>query len=194
MHLRTSLELLLAITGITVLSGYGCNDDILADPGFDVWCGDQLCTWVVEHGKVGKAATWDTMDEGAALAGPRAAISQYAPIDEYDADSICFSLLADTDDGATLYLELDFGDDGVIEYGYAIPSDDWERVALHAAAPRHYTGLRIRVVKEGWHRGVIAQVRATDHKLEDCGEGTIVMSPRYDLDDFVHDHDHDTGF
>jgi hypothetical protein len=194
MRTRTIIEIALSIAGITMLSGSGCNDDLLADPGFDIWCGDQLCTWEIERGKVGKAATWDAMDEGAALAGPRAAISQYAPIDEHDATSICFSLLADRDDGASLYLELDFGDDGVIEYGYAIPSDDWQLVALHAAAPRHYTGVRIRVIKEGWHRGVIAQVRATDDNLEDCGVGAIKMTPRYDLDDYVHDYDYDTGY
>jgi hypothetical protein len=192
MRMRTSIEIFLTLTGVTVLSGYGCNDDLLADPGFDIWCGDQLCTWEVEHGKVGKAATWDAMDEGAALAGPRAAISQYAPIDEHDADTICFSLLADSEPGATLYLELDFGDDGTIEYAHSIPSDDWELVALHAAAPRHYDGVRFRVVKEGWHRGVIAQVRATDHNLEDCGEGTIVMQPLVDID--AYHHDHDTGY
>lgn len=190
MRMRTSIEIFLAFTGITLLSGYGCTDDLLADPGFDMWCGEQLCNWEVEHGRVGKAATWDAMDEGAALAGPRVVISQYAPIDPRDAHSICFSLLADADDGASLLLELDFDDDDIPEYAHTIPADDWELVRLWAVAPGDYQGVRFRIVKEGWHRAIIAQVRATDASYDGC-EGALVLDP---LPGATIDPWHDTGF
>jgi hypothetical protein len=188
MRERTPFEILLAATAVTLLSGYGCNDDLLADPGFDMWCGEQLCNWEVERGRVGKAATWDELDEGAALAGPRVVISQHAPIDAWDADAICFSLLADTYAGAALFLELDFDDDGEPEFFHEIPSDAWELVSLWAPAPRDYSGVRFRVIKQGWDRGVIAQVRATDASLEGC-EGALELEPLVELNTAL-----DTGF
>ena len=30
---------------------------VLRDPGFDLWCGDELCAWKLERGEVKRVAT-----------------------------------------------------------------------------------------------------------------------------------------
>ena len=178
MRTRTSIELCLALVGITMLSGTSsCDDDLLHDPGFDMWCGDELCAWTVEYGAIEKVATWHELDEGALLHGPRTSITQYADITDMDADCIYFSLLADAGDDATLILELDFLGDGTIEYSHEIPADDWESVGYHITPPEHYRGVRFHVRMEGTGRAVIAQVRAQEVYAEECHAAPIEIEP-----------------
>ena len=48
----------LAFIGVLLLSGFdACDNDILQAPGFDLWCGDELCSWVVEEGEVERVAS-----------------------------------------------------------------------------------------------------------------------------------------
>jgi len=171
----------LAAIGLTVLCGYeACGADILDDPGFDLWCGDELCSWEVEEGEVEKVPTWHEQDEGASLVGPRVAISQLAEVTNLDVRCVYFTLLADADPGATLSLELDFLDDGVTEYDHEIPAEDWENIGYHVAAPDWYDGLRFRIRKVGDERAVIAQVRAQSVPSDECVEAPLDLYGRPD--------------
>ena len=49
---------------------------VLRDPGFDLWCGDELCAWKVERGDVKRVATWHEADAGVELVGGDVAIEQ----------------------------------------------------------------------------------------------------------------------
>ncbi len=188
MRTRTSIELCLALVGITMLSGTSsCDNDLLHDPGFDMWCGDALCSWAVEYGDIQKVPTWHELDEGARLFGPSTSITQYADFGHHDADCVYFSLLADAGDDAHLTLELDFLGDGSIEYSHAIPADDWELVGYHITPPVQYSGVRFHIRMEGSGRAVIAQVRAQSAAREECTAAPIVLEqgqPPFD----------DTGF
>ncbi|MFH1469304.1 MAG: hypothetical protein ABIO70_33275 [Pseudomonadota bacterium] len=176
-----AFQLTLTALGITVLSGYSsCGEDILADPGFDLWCGDQLCTWEVEEGEVEKVPTWDERDEGASLVGPAVAISQPAAVSGLGARCIYFTLLADADEGATLRLQLDFLDDGSVEYDQEIPAEDWENIGFHITTPDWYDGLRFRIRKDGDERAVIAQVRAQSVPYDDCTAAPLELNDRPD--------------
>ncbi len=168
MSTRRIIELALAAVGLTVLSGSSCDNDLLHDPGMDMWCGEQLCSWTTEYGEVRKVATWHEMDEGAQLRAPATAMSQLAWIDQHDADCIRFSLLADRDDDARLYLEIDFDDDGVLEYSHEIPSDDFELATFHVETPGTYEGVRFRVRSQGWGHAVVAQIRAEGVASGNC--------------------------
>jgi hypothetical protein len=179
MTMRFPLPFLAALAGLTLLTGStsSCADDLLNDPGFDMWCGDELCAWKIEYGDVHQVPTWHELDEGAQLLGPRTAISQASPIDEQDAECIHFSLVADADEDAVLTLELDFMDDGSIEYSHEIPADDWETVSYHITPPTRYLGLRFRIRMEGEGRAVIAQVRAQEAYHDDCHSPPIELEP-----------------
>ncbi len=179
MDKRFPLPFLAALTGLALLTGStsSCSQDLLDDPGFDMWCGEELCSWQVEYGEVQQVPTWHELDEGAQLLGPRTAISQVSPIDEHDAECIRFSLVADADEDATLTLELDFMDDGSIEYSHEIPADDWETVSYHITPPTRYLGLRFRIRMEGEGRAVIAQVRAQEAYHDDCHSPPIELEP-----------------
>ncbi len=173
------LELTLALLGITVLSGYSsCGEDILGDPGFDMWCGDQLCSWEVEQGSVERVPTWHEQDDGASLVGERVAISQYAAIDQLDVSCIYFTMLADADPGATMLLELDFLDDGQPEYVHEIPAEDWENIGYHITPPEWFWGVRFRIRKEGEERAVIAQLRAQVESADACTAAPLELSDR----------------
>ena len=181
--MRTAHAVQVALTalGITVLSGYeACGSDILADPGFDLWCGEQLCSWDVEEGAVERVPTWSEYDEGASLVGERVTIGQSADITDLDARCIYFSLIADADPGATLSLELDFLDDGSAEYSHEIPAEDWENLGYHVTTPDWYDGLRFRVRKVGDERAVIAQLRAQSVAEDDCASEALELNERPD--------------
>ncbi len=176
MATKHRLELALAAIGILVLSGYSsCGEDILQDPGFDLWCGDQLCSWEVEEGSVERVATWHEKDEGASLVGERVAISQTSDITHLDVGCIYFSMIVDADPGATVSLELDFMDDGSAEYSHELPAEGWENIGYHITPPAWYQGVRFRIRKVGDERAVVAQLRAQAVAAEDCTSDALVV-------------------
>jgi len=178
MRTFTSTNAITTLAGVGLLATVAaCDDDLLHDPGFDMWCGGQLCAWTIEYGGIQKVPTWHEMDEGARMFGPATSITQLADIDQGDADCIYFSLLADADDNAHLTLELDFLGDGSIEYSHAIPADDWELVGYHITPPAHYSGVRFHIRMEGSGRAVIAQVRAQEASIENCTAAPIELEP-----------------
>src|SRR5688572_3846364 len=80
---------------------------VLRDPGFDLWCGDQLCAWKLERGEVKRVATWHEGDAGVELVGPDVAIAQLTPVNSGDDTCIQFNLVANVDENAEVYLNVD---------------------------------------------------------------------------------------
>ena len=136
------------------------TDDLLLNASFDLWCGDELCGWEVEAGEVIQVATWHEMDSGAELRGDYVALSQFAPAGPGEAACVEFSLLADADDGAELELQLDYLDDGIVDWSSPISAEDWSATSFKVRSPVWFEGIRFRIVKQGDARAVIAQVRA----------------------------------
>jgi hypothetical protein len=169
-----------SMLGVISLGSMGawssCDQDLLGDPGFDMWCGDTLCAWDIEEGKVEKVATWHEKDQGASLVGSAVAISQLSEADSDGLDCIRFELVAEVQDGAHLTLEMDFMDDGVVEYSHPLVTNDWENVAYTVTPPETFAGVRFRIKKSGDARAVIAQVRALSVPADECGDDAIAIT------------------
>ncbi len=163
---RARLAPLLALASIGATKS--CSGDLLGDPSFDLWCGDTLCNWEVEAGRVEKVATWHPSDAGASLVGGVVAISQYADATARDADCIRFDLTGDVDEGVQLSIEMDFYDDGIVEVSHPMTTDDYQEVSYVVTAPDQFDGIRFRIRKVGDGRAVLAQVRARAVEQTSC--------------------------
>lgn len=154
---RLSLTIIL-LASIALLPGWTCGEPLNLDPGFDMWCGDQLCAWVIEKGDVQRVSTWHRSDYGAELIGSDVAISQLVST---RVSCFHFALQADKDEGVELGLEMDFLDDGSVEYSHPLPSNDYSLVEYNINAPTWYDKVRFRITKKGPGRAVVAQVKIT---------------------------------
>lgn len=168
---------LLAVASFFLLSGYSSCDPVLENNGFDLWCGDELCTWQVEKGDVERVTTWHSGDYGVALLGDEAAISQLRDIDSRQVSCLRFDLVVKAELTAEVTLELDFYGDGTSDYRQPIPSSDWASVSYLVPLPASYQGIRFRVRKNGPGQVVLAQIYADD--VEDCVNpaATLVARP-----------------
>src|SRR5678809_894434 len=70
------------------LGATDCSGGITRDPGFDLWCGDALCTWKIERGAVRRVPTWHEADAGVELVDPDTAIEQFTPVNSGDGTCI----------------------------------------------------------------------------------------------------------
>ena len=57
------------------LAGVSCDPDVLNDPGFQFWCGDQLCDWSVD-GEVERVPTWHDNDYAVEMIGSPVILQQ----------------------------------------------------------------------------------------------------------------------
>lgn len=163
---------LLALTLLMMGTGE-CGEPILKDTGFDIWCGDKLCAWTVESGDIKRVPTWHRSDFGVELVGDFVALSQVAT---KKASCLEVALQANADEGVSLTLELDFFDDGKVDYVQPLLSDNWQTARHNITPPTYYEGLRVRVVKRGAGRAVIARIRIATGT--DCKDPPIDTTER----------------
>ena len=143
-----------------VIFATGC-DDIIKDPNFHTWCGDQLCSWKPESGEIRKAPTWHKNDTGVELLDSNAAshitaISQVVKGSTYKC--LEFSVIADVAAEAQVYVELDFGADGTVEYEQQIAAVGFRLQKTQITAPAHYANMKFTLAKRGSGRAVLAQM------------------------------------
>ncbi|MCB9656950.1 MAG: hypothetical protein H6726_04800 [Sandaracinaceae bacterium] len=53
----------------------GCEEEV-EDPSFQAWCGDTLCAWDVEAGRIARVGTWHPSDYGVDLVETPTVLSQ----------------------------------------------------------------------------------------------------------------------
>jgi hypothetical protein len=174
MRKLTSILFFAAIA--TQLGATDCGK-ALRDPGYDLWCGDDLCAWKVERGEIKRVATWHEGDSGVELVGTDTAISQLSPVDSGDGhcrdladgsrsctypDNVCLelSLLANIDDGAAVDLNLDVFNDGTIEHTQRLPIGTWQRVAYKIVIGQPFAGVRFQLAKSGSGTAQLANIGA----------------------------------
>ncbi len=150
-----------------------CGDNLLADPSFDLWCGDKLCAPWESKGKVTRVGTWHDYDYGAALQDG-AVLSQLTSHDSVQC--IEFEVIADVDAKAEVWLELDFRDDGSSEYKQLIPESHWAKLRYLVKAPSWYDKLRFILRKQGTGRAVLAQIKATPS--DECSGSAVPLLHR----------------
>lgn len=139
----------------------GCGTpgpQVTRDPGFDLWCGDQLCAWKVFEGDVKKVPTWHEKDAGVALLGTNAGIEQTAPVDMYDATCLRFSLLSRSATSVQLQLEVDINGDGSVETVERFPAGNWQKLVYDLKLATPYRGVRFAITKAGTGEAEVAQL------------------------------------
>jgi hypothetical protein len=157
--MRLPLSFVLAVAAFTQVGATDCGT-ILKDPGFELWCGDSLCSWKLLRGEVREAPTWHKDDTGVELIGTDVAISQLTPVTRSDGPCIRFDLVANVDENAEARLELDISGDGTIDHSERMPTSRWKPLSykLHIQAP--YSGIRFILSKKGTGKAVFAQIAA----------------------------------
>ena len=142
-------------------TGGGCGDGpIIRDPGFDLWCGDQLCAWKVERGSAMRVATWHEGDSGVELIGPDAAIEQLSPVTSGDGRCIKFDLVSNVEDNAEVYFNVDVQSDGTLEMHERLPTSHWAPLTYNIFVPVSYNGVRFEITKRGAGTAVLANIGA----------------------------------
>ncbi|MDX2093101.1 MAG: hypothetical protein SFX73_34985 [Kofleriaceae bacterium] len=155
--MRLRFSFLLLALALPQLGATDCGG-ITRDPGFDLWCGDELCAWKTVRGEIRRAPTWHEKDAGVELLGPDAAIAQLTPVTSYDATCIRFDLVANVEESAEVMVGIDVFGDGQIEREERIPTATWKPVSFKVPIEGPYSGIRFEIAKRGTGRAVIAQV------------------------------------
>jgi len=157
---RTVSTAAIAIAAAGQLGATDCGGGITRDPGFDLWCGDALCAWKVEHGTVRRVPTWHEADAGVELVDPDTAIEQFTPVNSGDGTCIRFDLISNVDEDAQAELVVDIYGDGTAERTFEVPTAPWHPVSYEFAVVSPFTGIRFEIAKRGPGRAVVARMRA----------------------------------
>lgn len=168
------------IVVIAAASQVGSTDcgQALRDPGYDLWCGDQLCAWTVDSGRVQRVATWNEGDYGVELLDEGTQISQLSPITNTDGDCIEFDLIADVDNDAQVTLGMDVFGDGTTEFTTLIPTSNWKPLSFSVAIHGRYDGIRFLLTKTGFGHARLANIAAKI--TPDCPLLTVQPQPAPD--------------
>ena len=160
-------QLLIAAVAASQLGATDCGQ-VIRDPGFDLWCGDKLCTWKVVRGDVKRVDTWHEGDSGVELVGDDAAIAQLSPVNHHDGTCIQFDFVANVDEDAEAFLNIDVYGDGSIERPERIGTSKWKPFSYKLRIAKPFTGIRFELAKRGRGRAAFAQVGA---RIADGCEG-----------------------
>ena len=157
--MRIQYSLPIILLAATQLGATDCGT-VIRDPGFDLWCGGDLCTWKVVRGDVKRVDTWHEGDSGVELVGLDAAIAQLTPVDHHDGTCIRFDFLANVDENAEARLDIDVYGDGSIDHTERIATSNWNPISykLRIAAP--FTGIRFELAKVGPGKAAFANIAA----------------------------------
>lgn len=154
---RVFSSILLAIGAVSL---NGCDEpDLLKDPTFQSWCGDTLCAWTTEHGAVRKVPTWHELDYGIAFVSTGTRISQVV---SRPATCLKFTAVGNVDPSAQLTVDLDFNNDGSVDFTYVVPAAQWERFEMDLTAPVHYDTFKFTITKKGGGTAQLAEMRLQD--------------------------------
>jgi len=178
MRAFSTFVLLVAAASQMGATGGGCDHPIIRDPGFDLWCGDSLCTWKVVAGEIKKAPTWHSKDAGVEFLGAEAIIEQTSPVDSGDGHCIKFDLVANVEDTAEVKLEVDVYADGSIDYDSPIPTSAWKPLTYLLRLDGDYRGVRFQLSKHGNGTATLAQIAAYIVPAQDCeGFDAVTVAP-----------------
>jgi hypothetical protein len=137
--------------------GADCEGNVVQDPTFRDWCGDALCDWTLDSGRIQRVPTWNADDFGVSFLDPGTQISQVTS--ESQATCLLFKTVADIDPAAQMTLLVDFGNDGHIDFQAPLGATDWHEVQAEISAPPQYTGITFHVRKEGTGTAVLAEMQ-----------------------------------
>ena len=148
-----------ALLAASQLGATDCGQ-VIRDPGFDVWCGESLCSWKLVRGDIEQVGTWTEGDSGVSFLGEDTAIQQVTPVNSSDGACIRFSMIADVAENAEVFLDIDVEADGTVERRERVGTTSWQKVTflIYLAAP--YDGIRFELAKRGLGHAVLANIGA----------------------------------
>jgi hypothetical protein len=157
-NIRTKLRFftLAAVAMISSVMIAGCDQELIDDATFRLWCGDQLCSWKLDAGHIAQAPTWHKNDHGVELLDTPTTISQEL---KKSAQCLIFTTIADVEASAQVTVGLDFTGDGIIDYEQPVSATGFREVKTEVTAPRSNVLPRIFITKKGVGRAVLAQIR-----------------------------------
>ena len=173
--MRLPLSLILLVGAGSQLGATDCGQ-ITRDQGFDLWCGDVLCTWKLERGELKRVGTWNEKDSGVEMVGDDVAFEQLTPVTSSDTTCIRFELLANVDESTEVRLNVDVFGDGSVEYSERIPTSHWKPLSYKIPVRAPFNGIRFELAKHGGGKAVLAQLQAETAPSTDC-EGFTVVEP-----------------
>lgn len=151
---------------------------VLRDPGFDLWCGEELCAWKLERGEVKRVPTWHEADAGVELVGSDVAIEQLAPVNSGDGNCIRFDLVANVAANAEVYLNVDVQGDGTLEMHERIPTSNWKPLSYNFTVVPPYDGIRFEITKKGAGTATLANIGAEIAQDQCIGLTPLDPGPR----------------
>ncbi len=165
--LQRALVAVAAAAGIVTL---GACDDVIQDPTFRLWCGDdKLCSWNVDSGRIRRAATWHEDDWGVSFEETPTRISQTL---RSTPPCLLFTTVANVEPTAQLAVELDFDGDGKVDASYPIPQAAWREEKTLISAPDVYgPNATLAIHKRGPGRAVLAELRV--QKRDTCDRTSV---------------------
>lgn len=154
---------------VLVFGQIGATDcgTVIRDPGFDLWCGDSLCSWKLTRGDIDRVGTWNAGDSGVSFVGADTAIQQLAPVNSFDGDCISFNMIANVSPQAEMVLNIDLEGDGTIEKTESIPTSSYQPLNFLISIRGSYDGIRFELAKTGTGEAVLANISA--EISDNCG-------------------------
>jgi len=170
--MRLSLSIVIAVAAASQLGATDCGQ-ITRDQGFDLWCGDVLCTWKLERGDIKRVGTWNEHDSGVEMVGDDVAIEQLTPVTSGDTTCIRFELIANVEEAAEVRLNADVFGDGSVEFSERLPTAHWKPLSFLIPIRAPYQGVRFELTKRGSGKAVVAQLQA-ETATGECDGFTVV--------------------
>ncbi len=169
---------IVAVVAFTQMGNTDCGQ-IVKDPGFDLWCGDALCAWKTERGTIARVPTWHEGDSGVQLVDADTAIEQLTSFNSSDGDPnnrgcLVFDLVANIDDSAEVYLNVDVEGDGTLEMHERLPTSSWQPLSYSIQIKLPFDGVRFEIAKTGTGNAVIANLGVT---TSDTCSGITPLDP-----------------
>jgi hypothetical protein len=154
-----TIPLAMMVVAATQMGATDCGQ-VLKDPGFDLWCGETLCSWKLVRGDIERVGTWHSGDSGVSFLGTDSAIQQVSPVNSFDGSCITFTMVANVNPGVEAFLDIDLDADGTVERRERIPSVAWQPVTLYIRIEGLYDGIRFELGKTGNGEAVLANMGA----------------------------------
>ena len=153
---------MLSLTVYLSSTAVACETDLIDDPGFQLWCGEQLCAWELEEGEIRKVPTWHDHDYGVELVGSPVLLSQ---VSQGGASCVLIEVTSKIESGAMVSVEVDADGDGDVDWSVPVVSSDGfvsraQKVALDVS-----DNCVFYLRKSGQGEAVVARLRIS----EECG-------------------------
>lgn len=158
---------------IAVVLVVGCKEELIEDATFRLWCGEELCSWRLEQGKIREAPTWHEGDKGVEFVETPTVISQAL---KASPRCLVVTTIADVAPSAQVTVGVDFTGDGVVDYEQPVAAVGFREVQTYVTAPRTTAFPRVFISKKGPGRAVLAQLLITSRN--ECAGPPVQLHDR----------------